>query len=111
MSGLEIAFKIFITIVVLLIIIFFFKWLWTHQIDPIETLKRWFKSKSQDKIDWIATRDPNSIYQKRKIVGKVDGLVQENAEDLIIPEIYNAQEFNYRQPFEYKRYKDRKSVV
>jgi len=101
MSVLEVLFKIILTIIVL----FFVLWIWSHQIDPVRTVTRFFKNKSQEKVDWIATRDANAIYQKGEIVGKVFGQVKETNDKIVFSQLYDTSKLIKEEIFEYRRFK------
>jgi len=51
---------------------FAMRWVWTHQVDPIATFSR-VAEKAVAGPDWVATRDPNKIYQGRVAVGDIAG--------------------------------------
>ena len=62
MSFFELSFKSVVTLIVVLICFGFLRWIWSHQIDPKETIKRFGRKKAQDTLDIFATRDQNAIY-------------------------------------------------
>ncbi len=109
MSFLELAFKIVGTVIVILLCVGLVRWLWTNHIDPVETVKRLFKGKAKDTVDWIATRDQNAIYQDSQIVGVVDGTVQETDDKIVFSEIYDTSNLNRQEPIEYRR--DRLKII
>ncbi len=109
MSFLELSFKIILTLVVILLCFGFLRWIWTHQIDPIETIKRLGKRKAQETLDIFATRDQNAIYQGGIIVGKVSGNVDEVDSKIIFREIFDTSNLNQNLPFEYRR--DRLRII
>ncbi len=109
MSFFELSFKIILTLVVILLCFGFLRWIWTHQIDPIETIKRLGKRKAQETLDIFATRDQNSIYQGGIIVGKVSGNVDEVDSKIIFREIFDTSNLNQDLPFEYRR--DRLRII
>ena len=109
MSFFELSFKIILTLVVILLCFGFLRWIWTHQIDPIETIKRLGKRKAQETLDIFATRDQNAIYQGGIIVGKVSGNVDEVDSKIIFREIFDTSNLNQALPFEYRR--DRLRII
>lgn len=109
MSFFELPFKIILTLVVILLCFGFLRWIWTHQIDPIETIKRLGKRKAQETLDIFATRDQNAIYQGGIIVGKVSGNVDEVDSKIIFREIFDTSNLNQDLPFEYRR--DRLRII
>lgn len=109
MSFLELSFKIILTLVVILLCFGFLRWIWTHQIDLVETVKRLGKRKAQETLDIIATRDQNAIYQGGIIVGKVSGNVDEVDSKIIFREIFDTSNLNQDLPFGYRR--DRLRII
>ena len=95
----EIAFKVVAT----LIFLFFTWWIWTHQIDVKGTILGPVRKKVDKPVEWIATRDPNVIYQSDSIVGNVTGTVTEIDGKVLFKELSNTGSFNHNMPFEYKR--------
>lgn len=81
----ELLLKLGITAVVGVFIyyqVLFLRFVWTSQIDPTETIARFFRQLSPQP-DVIATRDPSGIYQDGKKVGEVTGHV-ETREDTVV---------------------------
>lgn len=76
-------------------------WIWTHQIDPKETFLRLFRQPQS--VDWLATRDPNKIYQNGRIIGTVSGEVEESNGKIIFHELSDTQELKRDMPFHYQR--------
>ena len=101
----EIVFKIFMTLVLIIVFVYSINWIWTHQIDVKETIFGLFKKEAQKKVEWVATRDENAIYQNGKIVGNVTAKVDETEDKLIFHEICNTSKLNQELPFEYRREK------
>jgi len=104
----EIIFKIIMTLVSIIVIIvsvYLINWIWTHQIDVKETIFGLFKKEAQKKVEWVATRDENAIYQNGKIVGNVTAKVDETEDKLIFHEICNTSDLNHKLLFEYGREK------
>jgi len=101
----EIVFKIFMTLVLIIIFVYSINWIWTHQIDVKETIFGLFKKEAQKKVEWVATRDENAIYQNGEIVGNVTEKVDETEDKLIFHEICNTSKLNHELLFEYRREK------
>ena len=101
----EIVFKIFITLVLFIVFVYSINWIWTHQIDVKETIFGLFKKEAQKKVEWVATRDENAIYQNGGIVGNVIAKVDETEDKLIFHEICNTSKLNQELLFEYRREK------
>jgi len=104
----EIIFKIIMTLVSIIVIIvsvYLINWIWTHQIDVKETIFGLFKKEAQKKVEWVATRDENAIYQNGEIVGNVTAKVDETEDKLIFHEICNTSKLNHKLLFEYRREK------
>lgn len=101
----EIVFKIFWTLVLIIVFVCSIIWIWTHQIDVKETIFALFKKEAQKKVEWVATRDENAIYQNGKIVGNVTAKVDETEDKLIFHEICNTSKLNQELLFEYRREK------
>ncbi|MFA5271059.1 MAG: hypothetical protein WC412_01810 [Candidatus Omnitrophota bacterium] len=100
---LEILFKVIVTLAVGFLSLSFLVYLWTHQIDPITSGINFFKNKAKQQTEWLATRDPNAIYQNGNIVGIISGDVKENHDRLIFLEIFNTAGLNRNAPLEYKK--------
>jgi len=103
----EIVFKIFMTLVLFIVFVYSINWIWTHQIDVKETIFGLFKKEAQKKVEWVATRDENAIYQNGEIVGNVTEKVDETEDKLIFHEICNTSKLNHELLFEYRREKIR----
>lgn len=101
----EIVFKIFMTLVLIIVFVYSINWIWTNQIDVKETIFGLFKKEAQKKVEWVATRDENAIYQNGEIVGNVTAKVDENKVKLIFHEICNTSKLNQELLFEYRREK------
>ena len=108
MTFLELSIKIIFSVIALLLCIFVIRWLWTHQIDPVETVKR-LLGKAEKPVEWIATRDPNAIYQNGQIVGNVSGGVEETDGKMVFREICNTSSLDQDSFFEYRR--DRFEII
>jgi len=101
----EIVFKIFMTLVLIIVFAYLINWIWTHQIDVKETIFGFFKKEAHKKVEWVATRDENAIYQNGEIVGNVTAKVDETEDKLIFYEICNTSKLNQELLFEYRREK------
>lgn len=102
MTFLELSIKIIFSVIALLLCVFVIRWFWTHQIDPVETVKRWL-GKAEKPVEWIATRDPNAIYQNGQIVGNVSGEVEETDGKMVFQEICDTSSLDRDSFFEYRR--------
>ena len=99
----EMIFKIVVTGFSIWMCIIFLHWLWTSQIDVKETIMRPIQGKVLEKNEWVATRDPNIIYQNNTSVGNVSGKVEHQNGKVIFREICDTSSLNRAMPFEYKR--------
>ena len=97
---LEILFKIIISLAA----IFVLAWIWTHQIDPTETFKRFFRERAEKTVDWIVTRDENKIYQDGEEVGKVIGEIKEVEGKFMFQEFHNSFALELSKTFDYRRH-------
>ena len=69
---LENLFKVTLTVVFTAVWLAGVRWVWTHQLDPIATVQRLIR-KPFKAPEWVATREPNKIYQNGNVVGEVIG--------------------------------------
>jgi hypothetical protein len=99
----EIFFKIIGTCIIAWICVASLCWLWTQQIDIRESVFRAFKFMSLQKSEWVATRDPNIIYQNSASVGNVSGKIEPQNGKVIFREICDTSLLNRAMPFEYRR--------
>ena len=60
-SNVELTFRIILTVVFTGVWLIVVRSVWTNQLDPRATI--WFSEKTLAPPDWIATRDPNKLYQ------------------------------------------------
>jgi hypothetical protein len=102
--GLEILFKITLTVLGVIVFAFFLKGVWKGQLDAKETFSRLIK-KFVSEPDFIAKRDPNKIYQNGSEVGIVAGNVRENEDTITFEELSETERLNRAIPFGYKRHK------
>ncbi len=100
----ELLFKVFLTIVVLFFSIGSLKWIWRSQIDVKETGRKLLET-PQKSMDWVATREPDKIYQNGKVVGNVSGPVDDSDEYIKFQELSETSALNQNAFFEYQRYK------
>lgn len=102
---LELFFKLLISLAATFVYCSVLCFVWSHQIDVRETVRKWTRRGVQQPIEQIATREPNAIYQNGKMVGHVSGEVQELEDKIIFDELYDTAELNRNQLFEWKREK------
>ena len=98
----ESTFRIFLTIVFTGIWLIGLRWIWTNQLDPRATVSR-LSEKALTPPDWVATRDPNKIYQTGHAVGNVTGPVEKKPDQFHFAQIVDTTEFDRSHPFEYQR--------
>jgi len=79
--------------------------IWRSQIDVTESVRRFFTSRPLDSVSWLATRDPNKIYQDHQPVGDVIGSVHEVGEQVTFEKLANSGNLDPGKPFEYQRMK------
>ncbi|MDA2929190.1 hypothetical protein MYX84_04440 [Acidobacteria bacterium AH-259-O06] len=106
-GSMEIAFKIAATIVVAVLIYFevlFLVTVWRSHVDPKATIGRIVQRLAPDR-DFIATRDPNLIYQNGEVVGEVTGRVTIDGNRVEFTELTNTAQLDRDKPFEYQRRK------
>ena len=60
---LEFFFKGVLTVLVFLFAIGSLEWIWKTQIDLKETVKRLVIEAPSKSMDWVATKDPDKVYQ------------------------------------------------
>ncbi len=99
---LEWLFKIALTIFFTIIWLIGLHWIWTTHLDPRATIQRMFQ-KAVAPPEWVATRDPNKIYQGGKIVGDVSGPVEPKDRQVSFAQLSNTGDLDRGQPFEYQR--------
>lgn len=100
----EFLFKLFLTILVLFFAIGSLRWIWKTQIDTKETMKRLVTEAPSKSMDWVATRDPNKLYQDGQIVANVFGEVEESEAKIIFHELCDTEKLQRNQPIQYKRW-------
>jgi hypothetical protein len=80
---LENLFKVTLSVVFTAVWLVGVRWVWAHQLDPVATAQRLMR-KPFKAPEWVATREPNKIYQNGSVVGEVVGPVQEQDSNSII---------------------------
>jgi hypothetical protein len=100
----ELLLKVFLTIIVLYFSIGSLRWIWRSQIDIKETVRKILET-PQKSMDWIATREPDKIYQDGKVVGDVSGPVEDTDLYIKFQELSETSALNQNIPFEYQKYK------
>jgi hypothetical protein len=79
------------------------RWVWTHQLDPVATVQR-LMQKPFKAPEWVATREPNRIYQNGNVVAEVTGAVEENGSIMRFAQISNTSALNQAVVFQYQRH-------
>ncbi len=79
------------------------RWVWMSQLDPVATVQRLIQ-KPFKAPEWVATRDPNKIYQGGNVVGEVTGPVQEQGVAIRFARLANTAALNQGKPFQYQRH-------
>lgn len=79
------------------------RWVWTHQLDPVATVQRLIQ-KPFKAPEWVATREPNKIYQNGKVVGEVTGPVKEEGSSIRFAQLANTSTLNQQMVFQYQRH-------
>src|SRR5262249_29889035 len=101
----EVLFKIVLIVVATFLYVISVRWVLVHQVDPRMTLSR-LARKARDKVespkDWIATREPNKIYQNGQAVGDVIGPVEKKQGRVHFAQLANTT-LDLGKPFEYQR--------
>ena len=98
----ELSFRIILTVAFTVIWFIGVRWVWTHQLDPRATVSR-LSEKALAPPDWVATRDPNKMYQGGKAVGDVTGPVQQKDGQVHFGQLANTTGFDREKTFEYQR--------
>ena len=100
----ETAFRILLSFIFTGVWFIAIHWIWTNQLDPRETVSRFFK-KTVEPPDWVATREPSKIYQNGESVGDIIGAVEQAPGQVHFSQIANTTRFDTTSPFEYQRLK------
>jgi len=79
------------------------RWVWTRQLDPVATFQR-LMQKPFKAPEWVATREPNKIYQNGNVVGEVTGPVQEQDSIIRFAQLANTGALNQAVVFQYQRH-------
>lgn len=100
----ETAFRIFLSIIFTGVWLITLNWIWTRQLDPRETVSRFFK-KAVEPPEWVATREASKIYQNGNPVGDITGSVEQTESQVHFSQLVNTSHFDTNSPFEYQRLK------
>ena len=98
----ELTFRIILTVVFTGVWLIGVRWVWTNQLDPRATVSR-FSEKTLAPPEWVATRDPNKLYQNGRAVGDVTGTVDQRDGQVRFVQLANTTDFDRSKPFEYQR--------
>lgn len=98
----EQAFRIVLTVFFTATWLIALHWIWTNQLDPRGTLSR-LLGKAVAPPEWVATREPNKIYQGGAAVGEVTGPVEQIGNQVRFAQLANTVGFDSSKPFEYQR--------
>lgn len=98
----ELAFRIVLTVFFTATWLIALNWVWTKQLDPRATVSR-ILGKAVAPPEWVATREPNRIYQGGVVVGEVTGSVEELGSQIRFSQLANTIGFDATRPFEYRR--------
>ena len=79
------------------------RWVWTHQLDPIATVQRLIQRPFKAP-EWVATREPNKIYENGNVVGEVTGPVKEEGSTIRFTQLANTTSLNQAVVFQYQRH-------
>ncbi len=101
--NLEIAFKVVLTSFLTIVWLAGVRWVWTTQLDSKATLDRLLR-KTVAPPEWVATRDPNKIYQDGKVVADVTGPVREEGQQVHFAQLANTSNLDARRDLEYQRH-------
>lgn len=102
-SIMELIFRIILTVVLTGVWLIGLRWVWTNQLDPRATVSR-LSERALAPPDWVATRDPNKIYQGNAAVGDVTGDVKNEKNQIRFAQLANTAGFDASKPFEYQRF-------
>jgi hypothetical protein len=98
----EMFFRIVLTVVLTVLWMVGLRWVWTNQLDPLATVSR-FAQKTMAPPEWVATREPNRIYQDNAAVGEVTGAVEHQGNQIKCAQLANTTGLDSSKPFEYQR--------
>lgn len=98
----ELVFKVILSLAFTVTWLIAMAWVWTHQVDPIATFKR-VADRTVSGPEWIATRDPNKIYQDRLPVGEIAGPVTIADNEVTFTRLVNTTPLKVNEPLEYQR--------
>jgi hypothetical protein len=100
--NLELLFRIALTGFITVVWLIGLHWVWTAHLDPRATISRLIQ-KAVAPPEWVATREPNKIYQSGKAVGDVSGPVERKDRQVRFAQLSNTGDFDRGQHFEYQR--------
>ncbi len=100
---LNFSLQIVSTLVVLLVLLLAVNWIVHSQIDLRATVTSLFRPKQPKPISWVATRDPNKIYQDENPVGTVVGMVTEKGDIVSFQYLCETGKLKRDLPFQYRR--------
>jgi hypothetical protein len=100
---LENLFKVTLSVLFTAVWLVGVRWVWTHQLDPVATVQRLMR-KPFKAPEWVATREPNKIYQNGNVVGEVIGPVQEQDSIIRFEKLANTGALNKEVVFQYQRH-------
>lgn len=98
----EVAFRILLTVFFTATWLIALNWVWTNQLDPRATVSR-LLGKAVAPPEWVATREPNRIYQGGVAVGDVMGSVDRLGSQIRFAQLANTTGFDSSRPFDYQR--------
>ena len=102
-NVMELIFRIILTVVLTGVWLVGLRWVWTNQLDPRATVSR-LSEKALAPPEWVATRDPNKIYQGGAAVGEVTGAVENGNNQIRFAQLANTTGFDASKLFEYQRF-------
>ena len=100
--NLEIFSKVALTIAFTAVWLGAVHWVWVHQLDPGATIEKLIR-KPFAPPDWVATREPNKLYQDGRVVAEVIGPIQEKDGVIYFSELANTSDLDQRRDFQYQR--------
>ena len=97
----EFLFKLGLSVVMVAVSGGALHWIWTHQIDPIASVAALLQGAVEP--GWVATRDPNKLYQGGVAVADVPGSVDRSETKVVFRQLANTENLKRDQEFEYQR--------
>jgi hypothetical protein len=98
----EVIVKTIMTLVIMVPAFLTVVWLWRTQIDPCQTVKNLFKKNTNPSIEWVATREPNRLYQNGIPVADITGDIVVKNNLIVFKELCNS-ELKWDDPIQYGR--------